>query len=143
MGLPTRYDLPSLRAAPFWLRKVQPHLDVRCPSHAIPRPVSEFEHLLLPPVPKVVTLDAIQMIQDLQQLNYLLERLAKLDEPILETTWLDIIETWLAVRELTSLMRSGSQPGAGRGFEHGPLEVNHRTNPNLNPRSRPVLSAAR
>ena len=53
---------------------------------------------------KVVTLDAIEMAKDLQQLNYLLERLDKLDDPILNTTWMDIVETWFAVRELTSAM---------------------------------------
>ena len=46
---------------------------------------------------KIVTLKPIHMSKDLQQLEYLLEQMQTLNEAILETTWLDIIETWLAV----------------------------------------------
>ena len=56
---------------------------------------------------KVVTLDPLDLATDLQQLEYLLERVDKLDDPFLPDTWMDIIETWQAVRELCSEM-SGS-----------------------------------
>ena len=34
--------------------------------------------------------------------RYLLERLDKLDDPILMETWKDIVETWIALLKLTS-----------------------------------------
>ena len=36
----------------------------------------------------------------------MLERLYKLDDPFLDSTWADIVESWLAVLALTSTMKS-------------------------------------
>ena len=55
---------------------------------------------------KVMVLPPIEMAKDLENLDYLIKMITELKEPALPDTWLDIFETWMSVRDLTSVMRT-------------------------------------
>eukprot|EP00622_Pseudochattonella_farcimen_P005629 FR741278.1.p1 GENE.FR741278.1~~FR741278.1.p1 ORF type:complete len:284 (+),score=44.54 FR741278.1:78-854(+) len=55
---------------------------------------------------KVMVLSPIKMAKDLENLDYLTNMISELKEPALEGTWRDGLETWMSVRDLTSVMRT-------------------------------------
>ena len=68
--------------------------------------LAQRETVLCIDAPQVVSLSPVDLIAQEKNLTYLLERLAKAEEPIQQQSWEDSLASWQALMDLLPKMNS-------------------------------------